>query len=203
MKKTTFLFAVALLAATASFAQKGSILVGGDLNLQATKDPNSNGYTTSVFAFSISPLIGYQFSNAWTAGLVLGYTYFQAKQGGVLGNNSNNVYSVGPFVRYTRPLNSWLSIYGQLQATREDEGKISTDANGTPQDTYVGDIKLFPGLFFDVKNGFGINVSFGGLEGSIENVKHFGTIQESLALTFGNTILVGVSKNFGGHRKAS
>jgi hypothetical protein len=200
MKKTTILFAIALLAATTSFAQKGSVLLGGDLVFSTEKYPSP--VSSSELTFSLAPVVGYQFSNAWTAGLVLGYTYNQLKNAGNT-THSSNAYTVGPFVRYTRALTSWVSVYGQFQATREDEGKISTDAGGVPRDTYIGDIQLFPALFFNVKNGFGLNLSFGGLEGSLTHISHVGTFEENATVTFGNSILIGVSKNFGGRHKAS
>jgi len=203
MKKTTLLFAVALLTAAASFAQKGSVLVGGNLDFGASKYPEiPSGPGNSSFNFGFLTQTGYQFNQLWTVGVILGYIHYQTS-GNISPNTSTNDYTVGPFVRYTRALNSWISVYGQFQATRQDEGKVGTDLNGNPEDTYVGDIQVFPALFFNVKNGFGLNVSFGGLEGTLTHTHNLGTTEEGVVLTFGNNILIGISKNFGGHRKAS
>jgi hypothetical protein len=70
-----------------------------------------------------------------------------------------------------------------------------------PQSGY--DFKLFPAVFIDIKNGFGLNFDFGGIE-------YQSTTQSDLipkdhtnifAFTFGQGIIVGISKNFGGRKK--
>jgi len=200
MKKHLFIAALSLFAFATAFAQKGSVLLEGNLSFDDAQYPNlPSGPTTSSLSFSISPLLGYQFCAHWTAGILLGYNYSESKDPHI---TSVIAYSVGVFGRYTHALSSWVSIYGQLQAVRMDEGEIINNANGNPEDLNVGSIQLFPALFFDVKNGFRLNLSFGGLEGDLYHVHTVGTYEKNISLTFGNSVLLGVSKNFGGHRKA-
>ena len=199
MKKKSCLFALSLFLASISFAQKGTWLVGGDVSLNYAHYPQPDpGYpTSSTHDFSIMPTVGYQFSNAWTAGVVLGYTHTESPGSDP---SNENTWFAGPFVRYTRPLTPWVSLYGQFQAVYRDEGFYNVNATGGP--SRLSDIEglFYPALLFNVKNGFGINLSLGGikygseyLEGSSKAIDHY------VNLTFGNTVQIGVSKNFGGH----
>lgn len=197
MKKQLFFFAIGLFAASMSFAQKGSVLVGGDLSFNYLTYPQTSTNAKSTqWNLSVSPVVGYQFANAWTAGLILGYGHVEDKQLGQV-TNSGNTWEVGPFVRYTHALSSWVSLYGQFQATYLDQGKVDQF------NAYQGEALLYPALFFDVKNGFGINLSLGGLSYTYDHIQSGGTTQQMVNLTFGNTVLIGVSKNFGGHRKGA
>ncbi len=55
--------------------------------------------------------------------------------------------------------------------------------------------KLFPAVFINVKDGFGLNFDFGGLSyGSLKPKD--GDSRNNFGLNFGKTINIGISKNF-------
>lgn len=204
MKKTiSFLFAGMLLAGT-SFAQKGSILLAGNLSFQYGSTPANalnNQDAQHSWTFGISPQIGYQFSDAWTVGIVGGYSHLEQHQESPSWTNSINTWSLGPFLRYTRPLTSWVSVYGQFEGYYQDAGPTETTFGATAHESILS-ATIFPALFFNVKNGFGINVNFGGLQYGHNHIAGIGNAGTSFGLTFGNTAVIGVSKNFGGHKKS-
>ncbi|HTJ14520.1 MAG TPA: outer membrane beta-barrel protein [Dinghuibacter sp.] len=199
MKKTISLLVAGLLSAGASFAQKGSVLVGGSIGFQLSHDP---GHGTlpgdDASQFSIAPTVGYQFANAWTIGVTGGYTHDENHlQTTPVQIASSNTWSAGPFLRYTRPITSWVSVYGQFQATYAYGGPVG---NGTPDIYSTVTAQVFPALFFNVKNGFGINCSLGGLYFQNYHISHEGNQGSDIGLSFGSALLIGVSKNFGGHK---
>ena len=203
MKKHLFLCASSLALTLTGFAQQGSVLVAGNVSYELQKGNNPGYDATSNSTFTISPQVGYQFSKYWTAGLVLGYEHDGSTNGGL--HSGTHTYWGGPFARYTYPLNSWISLYGQFQATWNSGGGVSIGdtANG-PVATYrVIDFYAYPAVFFDIRNGFGLNLSFGGLEYNYSHTKDYGTIYRSFNVNFGSAVLIGLSKNFGGHRKGS
>ena len=207
MKKVIFTLAIALAAANLASAQKGSILLYG--NITYSHSSNTNSSTTGVqsdksTALSIAPGIGYQFSDNWTVGLNLGYAHTGNSYTTSTTQTSDvDQYIVGPFLRYSRPLTSWVSLYGQFDAEYQLQGKTyqySTEGNQQHQLFF----DVYPALFFPVKNGFGLNVSFGGVDYASSRVSGIsGTKGSTFNLTFGQAAMIGVSKNFGGHKAAA
>lgn len=204
MKKTiSFLFAGLLLAGT-SFAQKGSILVAGSLAFQDSHSPSTefnNQDGQRSWNFGITPQVGYQFSNAWTVGIIGGYTHNEDRADNGSFGGSGNTWSVGPFLRYTRPITSWVSFYGEFNGEYFNDGPLPVTATATAN-TYTLGASVFPALFFNIKNGFGINVNFGGIQYDHNHASGIGNTGSSFNLTFGNTAVIGISKNFGGRKKS-
>ena len=175
MKK--LLLAVTLLIATISNAQKGSMLLGGNVGFTSEK---IGDYKTENFEFS--PKIGYQFTERWTAGV----------EGSVLtykttGLEKQEGYRVGGFVRYAKPLSEIFAVYADLGAGYQN---ISlNDADGV----YAS---FTPALFINMKRGFGLNFSIGGI--NYDNLKDNNNVkQERFGFDFGKNFNVGISKNFG------
>ena len=187
MKKIIFSAIIVVTAAISAKAQTGSILVYGNVGISTTSSGGS-GNAKSTFSY-ISPAVGYQFNNNWTAGLALGYSNANS-------DYTDQQFSVSPFIRYAKTISPIFSIYGQFQAGYvhrvDDPG--SNKSNGF-------NAQLFPAVFINVKNGFGLNFSFGGL--SYDSEKQSGSPAiNSLALTFGSGASFGISKNFGGRHKS-
>jgi hypothetical protein len=203
MKQHTLLFAACLLSATASFAQKGSVLLAGDIGYSGNKvtPPDNPSQAGTSSSFYLAPQIGYQFSRNWTVGAIASYTHYGNKNNDASSGTGVDFYSAGPFVRYTHSLNSWLSVYGEFQATWSDYGKQNVDPSNptVPQQTTAYEFSVFPALLFKLGKGFGINLSLGGLDYGLTHVHKFGTTGQSFNLNFGETALIGLSKNFGGH----
>jgi hypothetical protein len=185
MKKIIFAAIIIVTASISAKAQTGSILVYGNVGISTNNNGGNGNPKTTVT--SLNPAVGYQFNNNWTAGLSLGYSNANS-------DYTSQQFSVSPFIRYAKTISPIFSIYGQFQAgyvhSVYDPGSIK--ANGF-------NAQLFPAVFINVKNGFGLNFSFGGL--TYNSIKPSGgSANNSLAFTFGSGASFGISKNFGGHK---
>jgi hypothetical protein len=56
--------------------------------------------------------------------------------------------------------------------------------------------QITPAIFINVKKNFGLNVSFGGLGFNSVNYDNNGGDQSSFDFNFGQTVNIGISKNF-------
>ncbi|MWB94412.1 outer membrane beta-barrel protein [Flavobacterium sp. GA093] len=174
MKK--LLVCAALLISGLASAQKGSVLVGG--NIGFASDKVGEAKSTS---FEFNPKIGYQFADKWTAG-VEGYIASVDSDWA----EKTEKYKIGGFVRYTQSLSETFAVFADLGAGYQNESV--NDAKGM----YVN---LIPNLFINMKNGFGLNFSIGGigynnLDGRNDERR------ESFGFDFGKTFNIGISKNF-------
>lgn len=171
------LVAVVILFTTIASAQKNSILLGGNVGFSSEKIGESK-----VENFEFSPKVGYQFADQWTAGV----------EGSIMnvkttGADTAEKYKIGGFVRYTVPLSDVFSIFGDLGA-----GYQSVNANDA-KGIYAS---LTPALFINMKKGFGLNFSIGGINYDNLDGKN-DPRQERLGFNFGKTLNIGISKNFG------
>jgi hypothetical protein len=186
---------VALLATTilAANAQKNTLLAGGNVSLSTEKAPGIPDDTkTTVFSFS--PTVGYQFNNNWTAGIVADVASDKETEGSF--ETKSNGFAVGPFVRYAHNLSNLFAVYGQLET--KFGGLKETQSNGsssTVSKASTAEINLFPALFINFKNSFGLNFNIGGITYTNVKPKGFdGT--NSFNFNFGKTVNIGISKNF-------
>src|SRR5258705_971895 len=108
--KKVLVAALALVSLTqAAKAQKGSVLLYGNLNVTSTKDENDSKSSE----FSVAPGIGYQFNDNWTAGVNLGVNGSKDEINNSGNYNKTSGFAAGPFIRYTKTLGNIFSIYGQ------------------------------------------------------------------------------------------
>jgi hypothetical protein len=185
MKRVMLTF-VMILSVLVVQAQKNSLLLYGALNLQSAKTPASTGtLSTKSNTFSISPGIGYQFTDHWTAGINIAAS--SMKYGSPEVKTSS--FGAGPFIRYAYPLSNIFAVYGQLN-TNAISGKTADVKMSGFQAT------LFPAIGVNLKNGFALNFNFGGLGFSSSKPKGGGTAT-SFGLAFGSGAGFGISKNFG------
>ncbi|MHC0443897.1 outer membrane beta-barrel protein [Flavobacterium sp. 3-218] len=178
-------------------AQKGTVLVGGDISYNSNKiDREDAPAKTDAFAFS--PKVGYQFHENWTAGVEFALVSSKSTLGE--GEGKSNEYKIGAFVRYTYPLSETFSVFADLGAgfkSQKDKGyddgllQYENKGNGF----YTG---LTPALFINMKKGFGLNFSIGGLGYETLSYDNDGNDVDSsqFYFNFGKTINIGVSKNF-------
>jgi hypothetical protein len=175
MKK--LLVAVVILITTIASAQKNSILLGGNVGFSSEKIGDSK-----LENFEFSPKVGYQFAENWTAGV----------EGSIMnvkttGADKTEKYKIGGFVRYSTPLSQMFSFYTDLGV-----GYQNTSLNNA-KGMYAS---LTPALFINMKNGFGLNFSIGGINYDNLDGKN-DPRQQRLGFDFGKTLNIGVSKNFG------
>lgn len=174
MKKV--LLGAALIITAMASAQKGSVLVGG--NIGFSSDKVGDAKSTS---FEFNPKVGYQFADQWTAGVEGAIASVDTDW-----SEKTENYKVGGFVRYTHSLSETFSVFADLGAGYQNESL--NNAKGV----YAS---LVPNLFINMKNGFGLNFSIGGagynnLDGRND------ARRESFGFDFGKTFNIGISKNF-------
>ena len=196
--KQVLMSAIVLATVLTAKAQVGSILVGGNIDLTTNKNKSTDVKTTS---FSFNPTVGYQFNNNWTAGLTAAIASNKQEQGSPVTTYKNNSFAVGPFVRYARPISNTFAVYGQLQSVI-GSGKVKTlsgDVLTSSSKFSTVDIDLFPAVFINLKNSFGLNFNIGGL--SYGSTKPKGaSSSNTFNFNFGKVLGIGISKNFGGKK---
>jgi opacity protein-like surface antigen len=175
MKK--LLVAVVLLVTTLASAQKNSVLVGGNVGFSSEKIGDSK-----LENFEFAPKVGYQFADNWTLGVEGSIMNVKTK-----GFDSTEKYKIGGFVRYAVPLSDLFAFYTDLGV-----GYQSTSLNDA-KGMYAS---LTPALFINMKRGFGLNFSIGGINYDNLDGKN-DPRQERLGFNFGKTLNIGISKNFG------
>jgi hypothetical protein len=190
MKKTVMALLTIVCLNAAVNAQTGSILLYGNLGFSANKNGgviDNINQQSGVGSFSFNPGIGYQFNNSWTVGVEGGYNYVDD------GTEIGKTTSAGAFLRYSKPLAGIFSAYAQLGIGYQGQ---TVDFNGASITWNGFYSRITPAIYADIKNGFGLNFSVGGLEYS--SLSNNGTTRSTFGLTFGKELSIGLSKNFGG-----
>ncbi len=196
MKK--FLLILALATFSFANAQKGSILVGGNIEYTSKTTDFQVGEAKSN-TFSFSPKVGYQFNDNWTVGGE--FTVASSKKENGLVENKVNGFRLGAFVRYSVPLNATFSVFADLGAgfqnlkdkTYTTLGNTTSTAKMKADGMYVG---ITPALFINMKKGFGLNFSIGGLGYETLSYDNNGPDVNDFYFNFGKTVNIGISKNF-------
>ncbi|MDQ6470461.1 outer membrane beta-barrel protein [Flavobacterium sp. LHD-80] len=194
MKK--FLVIAALAICSFANAQKGTILVAGNIGYTSEKSEYQfSEEKTSTFTFS--PKVGYQFNNNWTVG---GEISASSSDVDVVGSNrKDNNFRIGAFVRYSVPLSQTFSVFADMGAGFQSEKNKIYANNGKSYVKYKGDgtyIGVTPALFINMKKGFGLNFNIGGLGYETLSFDNNGEDYSKFFFNFGQTFNIGVSKNF-------
>lgn len=193
MKKMLLIFALA----TFGFAnaQKGTILVGGNVGYTSEKIDREIA-EAKANTFEFSPRVGYQFHDNWTAGVEFSIQSSKNTLGD--GETKFNGFKAGAFLRYTVPLNETFSVFADLGAGFQNQ-KDKSYTNGSLISTSKADgmyVGITPALFINMKKGFGLNFNIGGL--GYETLSYDATDADysKFSFNFGKTLNIGVSKNF-------
>jgi hypothetical protein len=195
MKK---LFSLALLSTCYLFsnAQSGSLLVGGDIGYMSQKNED-NVYETKNSTFNFIPFVGYQFDKHWTVGARARFTKYKSVNPGQ-SEFTSTAFAAGPFLRYTKQLSDIFYLYGQAEGLFGNVKSKST--GGLIGETKTTTLNLFPAVFVNLKNNFGLNFNLGGLSYTKRKADSF---QETgVDINFGRTASIGISKNFGLKKKS-
>lgn len=197
MKKSLLILALAVFSF--ANAQKGTVLVLGNVGYSSQKSDVSLGISPTQKSFNFSPKVGYQYNDNWTVGVE---SYISnSKQTYTSGEYKSNNFSVGGFVRYTKPLGELFSVYADLGTGYHNAEQTqyyggldpflsTTKANGF----YVG---LTPALLLNISKGFGLNFNIGGLGyNNLNNSTNNGNDTQNFNFSFGQSFSVGISKNF-------
>jgi hypothetical protein len=188
MKK--ILIVLALTVASFANAQKGTYLVSGSVGFNSEKT-NSSQNNGTLNVFGIAPKVGYQFTENWTVGVQTSASFTRNETDS--GNNDKyNYYSIGPFVRYSKPLSEIFEVYADLGSGYSFDDRKYTNGFG---------VSITPALLLKIKNGFGLNLGFGELgynsiNRGYENYPNSSQKTKSVYFNFGRTFSAGISKNF-------
>jgi hypothetical protein len=198
MKKMLLILALA----TFSFAnaQKGTILIGGNIGFTSEKNDNQ-GEERKSNSFGFSPKVGYQFHDNWTAGVEFALSSSKSTSSlNSIGESESkfNAFKVGAFVRYSVPLSETFSVFADLGAGFQSQknkdyinGSLTSESKA--DGLYTG---ITPALFINMKKGFGLNFSIGGLGYETLSFDTSDTDVSKFYFNFGKTVNIGVSKNF-------
>jgi hypothetical protein len=193
MKKILLIAALAI--CSFANAQKGSILVGGSIGYSSDKNEYQFGEDkTSTFSFS--PKVGYQFNDNWTVGGE--FTVSSSNDDNGTREVKDNGFKLGAFVRYAVPLSQTFSVYADMGAGFQNAktkvyGPGNAYAKSKGDGMYVG---VTPALFINMKKGFGLNFSIGGLGYETLSYDNNGPDNSKFYFNFGQTFNIGISKNF-------
>ncbi len=189
MKKVLIIMTLALVSF--ANAQKGSILVAGDLGYATRKQGVDN-----QSQLSFNPKVGYQFSDNMTVGIDAGIGSYKQPIGGGYDRTDNST-KLGAFLRYGKSLGGVFSIYADLGAGIQNSKSSNTNPASTEQKAngfYVG---ITPAVAIDLKKSFCLNFSIGGLNyDSIKGTAPGSEASNTFRLTFGGYPTIGISKNF-------
>jgi hypothetical protein len=190
MKKVIIIVALAFVSIVN--AQKGSVLVAGNIGYYSQ---NTGDFKSDFFEFA--PKVGYQFSDHATVGIEIGYgsSTDSERVGNAIVEQKEKDFRLGAFLRYSQPLAGVFSIFGDLGVGMQT-AKIT---NNVPASEFKGDgfyIGLVPAIGVDLKKGFCLNFSIGGL--AYDSLKFDGASDatNTFAFTFGKQASIGISKNF-------
>lgn len=181
MKNLISTFCVLAYIINTANAQQNSLLVYGNLNISSSK--NGSGVKTN--AFSVSPGVGYQFTDNWTTGINLEIASSKAGDPAI----KSSSFGAGPFIRYAQPLSNIFAVYGQLNTNYITNKTGDISSNGFSAN-------LFPAIGVNLKNGFALNFNFGSL-GYYSNKPKESKSTSNFSLSFGSGAGFGISKNFG------
>jgi hypothetical protein len=187
MKKILVIAALALVSF--ANAQKGTVLVAGNVDFSSTKQI---GISKSE-RFEFSPKVGYQFSNNLTVGLET--TISTAKTEVFVAEDKVSTTRLGVFLRYAKPIAGAWSAFADLGVGFQSAKLTpSTGASSRSEGFYTG---ITPAIAVDLKKSFCLNFSIGGigfnsLKSDALNSVAVGTFD----FNFGKSISIGLSKNF-------
>ncbi|MCV9931440.1 porin family protein [Flavobacterium sp. LS1R47] len=193
MKK--FLLILALATFSFANAQKGSILVGGNISYTSEKSEfKFSEEKTNTFSFS--PKVGYQFNDNWTVGGE--FTVASSNEDNGITEEKNNAFKIGAFVRYSVPLSATFSVFADMgagfqNAKNKEYGPGNAYSKSKADGMYVG---ITPALFINMKNGFGLNFNIGGLGYETLSYDNNGPDVSNFFFNFGREVGIGISKNF-------
>lgn len=193
MKKILLILALAMFSF--ANAQKGTILVGGNIGFTSEKSEFQFS-ETKTNTFSFSPKVGYQFNDNWTVGGE--FTVASSNNETATREEKDNNFKLGAFVRYSVPLSQTFSIFADMGAGFQNAkskiyGPGNAFAKSKADGMYVG---VTPALFINMKKGFGLNFSIGGLGYETLSYDNNGPDVSKFYFNFGQTFNIGISKNF-------
>jgi hypothetical protein len=194
--KRTILIVAATCGLINTYAQKGSVLVFGNVS-SSTGHNNDLTNTSRGFSLLTNVGVGYQFSKHFTVGPQGGYIASAGKTvSPVTGTERSYSYEIGigAFGRYTAYITP--AIFAYLQA---DVGYNQAGTKGKTLPPRKG-ADLFPGIGAFVYRHWAVNLTVGGVD--YKRFSDNGITQSSLNFDLASKFQFGISKNFVRHEKS-
>lgn len=195
MKKVFLFFAITIISF--ANAQKGTVLLAGSIGYNNVNNSNTNSGSTNNY-FNFSPKIGYQIADNWTVGLESSFYNWKGKtdqQGYASSESKNSTSNYGAFLRYSKPLIGIFSTYVDLSAGLSSGKNSSTNNTDVKNNGYY--TNLMPAISLNLKKGFALNFSIGGLGySSTKDNQTVVNTKNSFYFNFGQQPTIGISKNF-------
>lgn len=195
MKKS--LLILALTVFSFANAQKGTILVLGNVGY-SSQNSSSSGGSPDYKSFNFSPKVGYQYNDNWTVGIESAIA--NSQQTFMSGEYKSNNFSVGGFVRYMKPIAGIFSAYADLGTGYQNSEQTQYNGGFNPSTSamkgsgfYVG---VTPALFLNINKGFGLNFNLGSIGYNTLNYSNEVNDTQYFNFSFGQAFSVGISKNF-------
>ena len=200
MKKLILALLAVGTIATANAQEPKSILLYGDATL-ATNRSDSLFKTTN---WDANIGIGYQFNHNWTLGLKVMWGQNATKDSAGT-KNTDNVYSVGPFARYSHYIRKSETFFWYGQFDFDYQGGYHTNegnpATAKHSGIYVG---VYPALGINVGRAVCLNFNIGGINYTTDKYTTATYAINTFNLNFGHQANIGISKNFNcGHKMHS
>jgi hypothetical protein len=198
MKKALVITALAMISF--ANAQKGTVLVSGNLGFNTQKESNQSSESKN-YGLSFYPKVGYQFKDNWTVGVESGFSSAKNEYLNSEYLNSESVsknFTAGAFVRYSKSLSPMFLLYADLGVGYQNR-KVTNTYPLQPSSTVTFDgvyMNLTPGLFLNIKNNFGLNFGLGGLSYSDTKSNQNNGSNRYFYFNFGQSFTAGISKNF-------
>lgn len=202
--KQLLITVLAACSLSATYAQKSSVLLFG--NVSGANNDNSSEFSESKQRqFFLDAGVGYQISKHVTLGVQGGYhtTFLRTSitTNGVLATSETS-YSgldIGAFGRYTHYLGERFFVYVQGEAGYGVIGSDNTNLPASdPSASYVGNI--FPAVGCFIYKGWALNLNIGTVGFRYSNED--GVKNSRFYYNLGNSVIIGVSKNFTKRTKA-
>lgn len=192
MKK---IFALAVLAIASLSASAGDFYVGGSLGyMHEGSKMTEDGATPSTNTISILPEIGYNLSDKWAVGTVIGYNYMH-----YCGHDmSGHMFQVSPYARYTffRSSNDLLSLF--VDGGVDFGAGWSSYGDDNSKTACIYGIGLRPGLSVNITENFSFvtHIGFVGYKGANSAAKLSGYGTKGGISLDSNDITFGFYYNF-------
>lgn len=188
------------LATSANAQEPKSILLYGDINLTTNRAPN----LVKTTDWDAMPGIGYQFNRNWTLGATIGWGQHATKDANAI-KNTDNLYDVGPFVRYSRYIGRSETFFWYSQLQFLYQGGYHTNEGNPATDKHSGiNVGIAPALGINVGRAICLNFGIGGLSYSTDKTTNMTYSDNTFNLSFGHQMNIGISKNFNcGHKMHS
>ena len=196
MKKLILALLAAATVATANAQEPHSILLYGDASLATNRDPTL--YKTTNWDVNVG--VGYQFNQNWTVGLKLMWGQNATKDSAGT-KNTDNLYSVGPFARYSKYFGKSEIFFWYGQFDFDYQGGYHTNEGNPATDKHTGVYAgFYPALGVNIHHGLALNFNV-GINYATDKVQSATNSNNSFNLTFGHSVNIGISKNFNcGHK---